>query len=240
MSGPSAPPTARPTQGRGCSVLLVLAFFAAFGYWVVNRNASDESVSTPGEGSENAEPSAADLVREQQAKLIDEQTQAAREQTRRLYDERIELRRQKILLISERLERGDQREYDKIALENRCPHEIAVALNYLDLDDKWIVRGWWNLKPGEETTTDAMTRNAKIYFYAENLPTGWKWDGSNREGSRTLPVVDERFDYLEGETLLYEEPRYVSYYLVETGQDWQEHREVFECNPEAGETAPGG
>ena len=159
--------------------------------------------------------------------------QAAREQTRRLYDERIELRRQKIQLISERLESDGQREFDKILLVNQCPHEIAVAINYLDLDDKWIVRGWWNLKAGEETTTDAMTKNAKIYFYAENIPSGWKFDGSNRPGSRMLPVVDERFDYLEGETNLYPNPRNVSFYLVETGTTWTEHREVFVCQAEA-------
>lgn len=211
----------------GCLAFLVVGGIAAF-QWFVNRPQEPQWETA----TENTAPEP-DPVREQQAALVEEQVQAAREQTRRLYDERIELRRQKIQLISERLERDGKREYDQILLVNRCPHDIAVAINYRDLDDKWIVRGWWNLKPGEETTTDAMTKNAMVYFYAENIPSGWKFDGSNRPGSRMLPVVDERFDYLEAETNLYPNPREVSFYQVETGTEWTEHREVFECQAEA-------
>ncbi|MDX1998108.1 MAG: DUF1036 domain-containing protein [Thermoanaerobaculia bacterium] len=226
MTVPETPPALRRIRA-GCLVFVVIGGVFFF-QWLAKRF-QEPSWDTATENTA-AEP---DPVRQQQEALVEEQVQAAREQTRRLYDERIELRRQKIQLISERLEKDGRREFDKILLVNQCPHEIAVAINYLDLDDKWIVRGWWNLKAGEETTTDAMTKNAKIYFYAENIPSGWKFDGSNRPGSRMLPVVDERFDYLEGETNLYPNPRNVSFYLVETGTTWTEHREVFACQAEA-------
>lgn len=221
----------------GCLVLLLIIGGVTFVMWQNQERQRSDDWNEP-TATEDVTTSGLDpVVREQHELLLDEQAQAAREQTRRLYEERIELRRQRILLISERLERDGEREYDKLILVNRCPHEIAVAVNYADLDGKWIVRGWWNVKAGDEVTTDAMTKSDTVYFYAENTSEGWIFDGTNRQGSRSLSVVNDRFDYLEGETFLYENPTEKSFYPATIPKDAVDYTETFECNPEARDAA---
>jgi uncharacterized membrane protein len=174
-------------------------------------------------------------VLEQERKLLDEQTQTMREEARHLYEERVRTRHERIDTIAERYRRGKQREYDRILIENKCRADVAVALYYLDLDDKWITRGWWQVPPGETMTTDAMTRNQYVYLYAENKGLGRTWDGSGQQDSLSLSVSDSKFDHLKGERFLYEKPRDVSFFRRDTGEKWTDHREVFECLVEAPE-----
>jgi uncharacterized membrane protein len=174
-------------------------------------------------------------VLEQERKLLDEQTQAMREEARQLHEERIRTRHERIDAIALRHRQGKQRGYDVVLLENKCRADVAVALYYLDLDDKWITRGWWQVPPGETMTTDAMTRNRYVYLYAENKGLGRTWDGGGRQDSLSLSVTDAKFDHLKGERFLYERPREVSFFRRDTGQQWTDHREVFECLAEAPE-----
>jgi uncharacterized membrane protein len=174
-------------------------------------------------------------VLEQERKLLDEQTQAMREEARHLYEERVRARHERIDTIAERYRRREKREYDRILIENKCKADVAVALYYLDLDEKWITRGWWQVPPGETMTTDAMTRNQYLYLYAENKSLGRSWDGSGKQDSLPLSVSDTKFDYVKGERFLYEKPRDVSFFKRDTGESWTDHKEVFECLAEAPE-----
>lgn len=178
-------------------------------------------------------------VLEQERKLLDEQTQAMREEARGLYEERVKVRYERIETIAERHRRGKQREYDRILLENKCRADVAVALYYLDLDDKWITRGWWQIPPGETMTTDAMTRNRYLYLYAENKSLGREWDGTGGQDSLSLQISDSKFDHVKGERFLYDKPRSVSFFKRDTGEKWTDHKEVFECLAEAPERSAG-
>ncbi|HEX9735351.1 MAG TPA: DUF1036 domain-containing protein [Thermoanaerobaculia bacterium] len=80
-------------------------------------------------------------------------------------------------------EKGGNRQYDRILLRSTCDVPVDVALYYLDLDQSWITRGWWSIKPGDTVTTNAMTRNSPIYVYAENQAVGRRWDGEGKEDS---------------------------------------------------------
>lgn len=173
-----------------------------------------------------------DLVQEQRA-LLAEEASAFREELRLLHAERIDARRGRIALIAERHEAAGARAYDEITLENRCRFVVSVALHYLDLDDRWITRGWWNLDPGATVETDAMTRNSVLYFYAENRAEGRSWTGEGRDDSTTEKVVDSRFDHLDGDRWAYEEAREVSFFRRDTGEEWVEHVETFDCPLEA-------
>lgn len=175
----------------------------------------------------------AQLLLEQQRKLFEEQTQAAKAELRRLHDERILLRQQRIDSIAKGFENKDSREYDRIVLHNKCDQQVDVALYYLDLDEKWITRGWWGIAAGDSVTTNAMTRNAYVYFYGENQATGRLWDGAGKQDSIALPVVNSKFDHLAEETFVYENPRTVSFYHRKTGDTWGDHVEAFECFAEA-------
>lgn len=171
------------------------------------------------------------LIQEHRATL-EQETLALREELRLLHDERIAARRGRIALIAERYE-GEVRAYDVISLANRCRVVVSVALYYLDLDDRWITRGWWNLDPGAIVETDAKTRNSVLYFYAENRAEGRSWTGDGRDDSLTLSVVDNRFDHLDDDRWAYDEPRKVSFFRRDTGEDWIDHVETFDCPLEA-------
>jgi hypothetical protein len=195
-----------------------------------------QALFRPDRPDRTAETGHADAYRavlEEQRQLLREETQAVREELRRLHDERIEARRGRIAGLAEELETDGKREYDTLLLHNQCAHDIAVALYYRDLDEKWITRGWWMVKPGETVTTDAMTRNAIVYFYAENQAVGRTWDGAGQADALSLAIVDARFDHLEGERWVYDEPRTVSFRRRHTGDTWQDYVEEFECFVEA-------
>lgn len=187
-------------------------------------------------GAPEPDPQAAIL--DEQKKLLAEQSAAVKAELRGLYDERIKLRKERIEGLAERLTSEKSREYDKILLKNSCGFEVAVALYYRDLDETWITRGWWTIKPEETVTTDAMTKNAYIYFYAENKAEGRTWDGKGKPTALSLNIVDEKFDALEGDRFVYENPRSVSFYQRKTGDQWGDHTETFECfleEPPAGQ-----
>ncbi len=186
--------------------------------------------------AETAEPSGdhnPQLLVEAQSRLLEEQKQSVRQQALKLHAERIALRQERMDRLAEEWTLNGKRQYDRLVLVNRCRAEISVAVYYMDLDEKWITRGWWAVKPGDSVTTNAMTRNAFVYFYAENLPAGIVIDGQGLEGALDLRVVEERFDQLDGEELLYANPRTLPFYQRKTASDWTDHEEVFECFLEA-------
>ena len=170
---------------------------------------------------------------EQERKLLNEQTQSMQKEARSLHEERIRARYERIETIAERHRRGKEREYDRIVLANECPADVAVALYYLDLDEQWITRGWWQVPPGGSLTTDAMTRNRYLYLYAENRRLERTWDGAGTPDAVDLTVSDSKFDHVKGDSFLYEEPRSVSFFRKDTGESWTDFKVTFQCVAEA-------
>lgn len=166
---------------------------------------------------------------EEQRRLLEEHSQATRAEVVKLHDERMDLRKQRIEVLAEKFHVDAKRNFDKILLHNKCTHDVSVALYYMDLDEAWIARGWWAVKPGDTVTTDAMTRNSYVHFFAENQTAGRQWDGEGKESSLTLDIADVKFDQLDGETFVYPSPRKVSFFRRETGNTWKDFTETFEC-----------
>lgn len=194
---------------------------------------TDEPSTAPNTLTEPAEGSVFNQALEQQRMLLQEQTLAMREEVLRLNTERINARKARISATAERFKDGDERKYDRILLANHCSVPIDVAVHYKDIDETWITRGWWRVDPDATVSTDAMTRNTPIYFYAENLSEKRFWDGTGREDSASFKVSNSRFDHLKGETFVFDNPRDVSFYRRETGKAWIDHTEPFKCPVEA-------
>ena len=177
-----------PLQLPALSLVLLVGDISLLAVVVASlRSGPDEAPA-----DRTAETGHAEAYREvldEQRRLLAEETKALRAELRSLHDERIATRRDRITNLAERFHEGEEAEYDTIALRNACTVEIAVALHYLDLDDAWITRGWWNVAPGQTVTTDAMTRNAYVYFYGENRSAGRSWNGDGTEEALTLDVV---------------------------------------------------
>jgi hypothetical protein len=170
---------------------------------------------------------------ERQRQGVADQQQRLGEERRRLRDERVALRKERMLLLADRFREGERRGHSRIVLRNTCSYAVAVALRYRDLDDAWVVRGWWEVAPKGDVTTDAMTRHREIHFYAENQAVGRTWDGTGTEGALPVTITDSRFDWLQDEPFDYDAPRTVSFYRRDAPEGLADHVEVFECLAEA-------
>lgn len=164
--------------------------------------------------------------------------ESLREEARRVREERMTARKERMAAIAGGYGEGGRRQYRRIALRNTCRYAIAVALHYRDLDDSPVTRGWWEVAPGGSLTTDAMTRDASFFLYAENQRVGRTWDGEGQADALALPISDEKFDLVDGEPLLFRAPRTVSFAKRATGTEWTDALETFECPVE--EAPPKG
>jgi|CXWL01.1.fsa_nt_gi uncharacterized membrane protein len=227
-----------PTQQLGCAgVTLGGLLVAAIAIPTLLRQRAAPPTAGPQGARESPpeSPPGPSEVIDEQRKLLAEQAAAARDEIQKLHDERIELWKLRLETKADAFVHGETTEYDTIALRNTCDVEVAVALYYRAIDETWVSRGWWTVPAGETVVTDAITRNDPIYFFAENQAAGWLWDGTGREGSVELSVVDEKFDHLADDRFVYANPRRVSFYRRATGKAWIEHVEEFACNAEAPE-----
>jgi uncharacterized membrane protein len=170
---------------------------------------------------------------EEQRERRDEGNRLAADEARRLHEERMSLRKERMLAIADRLARGEGRGYRRIVLRNACSYAVAVALRYQDLDDSWVVRGWWEIPPRGEITTDAMTRDRQVHLYAENQAVGRTWDGTGGEGALDVEITDSKFDQVEGEPFLYATSRKASFFRRDAAEGSPDITEVFECPAEA-------
>jgi uncharacterized membrane protein len=227
-----------PGEPIGCVALLVAV--AALAGVLTTSSAGRRLAGSivPGaaataKGSGNA---ASELDGRRQA--LDAEAEALRGETRRLRDERMSARKERLLAIAARFRDGERRQYHRLRLRNTCRYAIAVALHYRDLDESWVTRGWWEVAPGGSTTTDAMTHDAVFYLYAENQAVGRTWEGKGTDGALSLTVSDERFDQLDGEPFVYGAPRTASFAKRDSGPQWTDPVETFECPVE--ETPPPG
>jgi uncharacterized membrane protein len=83
-----------------------------------------------------------------------------------------------------------------VKLKNSTTQTISVAVNFMTSGDRWLTRGWWEVKPGEIVTTDIKTNNAYLYFYAEGNDGG-SWSGEDEDGSVEKWIVDDRFTWYD-------------------------------------------
>jgi hypothetical protein len=59
--------------------------------------------------------------------------------------------------------------YYELSLENQCSAApLFVVARYLDLQDRWVTRGWWKVSAGQFVPLDMYSKNGIIYLYAEN------------------------------------------------------------------------
>ena len=66
----------------------------------------------------------------------------------------------------------------QLCFSNGYSSPLSVAVMWYSPDTcggdggNWETRGWWNLNPGDNVTTNVSTDNEYFYFYAE------AWDGA--------------------------------------------------------------
>jgi hypothetical protein len=161
-----------------------------------------------------------------------------REEIRLVREERMAARKERLRSVADGYTERGQRQYHRLAFENKCRYTIAVALRYRDIDDAVVTRGWWEVPAGDTMVTDAMTRDGAFWFYAENQSVGRTWDGSDDKDAVQVSVSDEKFDQIEGEPLVLLAPRTVSFAKRATGATWTDATETLECPVE--EAPPKG
>ncbi len=80
-----------------------------------------------------------------------------------------------------------------VAVENTTQETVVLAFSYLDKDqDKWMVDGWYNIKPKETSHINLNTNNELYYLYAE-FSNGKKIEGG--KDSLRLKVRSKSFIY---------------------------------------------
>lgn len=213
----------------GCvAALAVIGAGAAAFVQLHDRFRGSELFAAGASSPHDGATAAADPLAQQRA-LLDQEVAAVREEVVKLHDERMDAWKARLDLVADGYRKGKERGYDTLALRNRCSEPLDVAISYRALDDRWVTRGWWTVKPGERVDTDGMTRNAVVYFYAENDPKGWHLDGKGKPDSLDLEVVDSKFDHVHDERFVYPGARTVSFYARNTGEDWTDYVEDLVC-----------
>ena len=162
--------------------------------------------------------------------VVDERNRAARAEALRLHTERMALRSDRLAAVAAQQEAQGQRFYNTLAIANGCHAPLFAAIHYQDLDNHWVARGWWRVEPGQTAPTDARSMSANVYFYAENKDLNLFWSGEGQPDSVEKEIIDERFDYLDGEPFVYDNPRKVFFFRANTGADWTSYTHTFTCN----------
>lgn len=80
-----------------------------------------------------------------------------------------------------------------VTVDNTTQETVVLAFSYLDKDqDKWMVDGWYNIKPKETSHINLNTENELYYLYAE-FSNGKKIEGG--KDSLRLKVRNKSFLY---------------------------------------------
>ena len=73
----------------------------------------------------------------------------------------------------------------KITFRNSCSRDdVKIAVRYLDTDDRWRTRAWWNFEYGHHSNlayndSTLWTKNSIVYYYAETLDGNLTWEGNH-------------------------------------------------------------
>ena len=165
----------------------------------------------------------------QQMALQQEQALATHDEAIRLFEARMDLRRQRMQTRREERSAAGL-PYNTVAIQNGCDQPIFVAVNYMELDDAWVTRGWWVVPPGQVGETDVVTANRWVYLYAENQQAGLVWSPQPGQFQQTKSVVAKAFTLPDGEPPVYPDTRTATFFGVDIGPTFQRYVHSFTCS----------
>jgi uncharacterized membrane protein len=163
-----------------------------------------------------------------QQRIREEQRRAEGEENMRLYWQRVTLRMARMESLAGEMAASGAPGYYTIRLQNDCSDTINVALYYRDLDDRWVLRGWWIVGPQEATKPgEVWTRNSIVYFYAYNENTIWSGSSDSLAMQTSLP--DKRFYLLADEANPFQTSNPASMFRRDLGSVYSEFNQAFTC-----------
>lgn len=173
---------------------------------------------------------------ELQQRILEEQRSAGREENLRLHEQRVTLRKTRIEALAHDFERTSMPAYYSISLRNDCQtRSIDVALYYRDLDDKWVVRGWWQVRPNQTITPHAVwTRNGVVYFYGISGTS--TWDGASDSTFVRVSIPDNLFYLFADEPNPYDRSNPVVMFRRDLPSTFQPYTQLFYCPSETAAT----
>jgi len=172
-----------------------------------------------------------------QKQLLEEQRVAVAEENLRLYKERIDLRRDRMDALAREMDAAGTRAYNTVSLSNQCGEEITVAIDYMDLDGKWVDRGWWRVPASSTVLSDIRTKNHVMYFYG-TAKSGLTWNGQADSVSLKRSIPDERFEFLSDDPHPYPNliERVFFKRTLSPTDSFSEYTQTFTCNSGAPDT----
>lgn len=120
-------------------------------------------------------------------------------------------------------------EFDRLSLSNGCTKEIRVAVHYASSrSGDWTTSGWWALPPRQTVVPSVESYGALVYLFAEGDKSEWNGDGSEISIRRT--IFPGSFEYRDGSTPNLANPRMVSFFGIDTGQQYGTISQTLDCN----------
>ena len=84
--------------------------------------------------------------------------------------------------------------YYQLNLENQCAlTPLFVVARYLDMENRWVTRGWWTAISGQVLLTDLYSKDGIIFVYAENNGKRVTLSDTNELESITEDVLTRTF-----------------------------------------------
>jgi uncharacterized membrane protein len=125
-------------------------------------------------------------------------------------------------------ETGNQTPEFSLKLRNLCSTQIMVAIDYRQPNGDWISKGWWMVAPNSVVTTDGITENRYVYFFARN--ENGEWNGVGEEGAINLPISNDLFIHLDKEAFPLADPQIKTFFRHYIDGDSGEYIQNFTCN----------
>lgn len=109
---------------------------------------------------------------------------------------------------------------------NKTLKSVDVAVNFMDENNNWRTKGWYNFAPGECANVISGNLRNRYYYYYAKRDDGIQWGGSGSSDDRELCVRSVAFD-LEGCTFSTFPPsdvKQVWMKRIDTGEKSTSHR----------------
>ena len=113
---------------------------------------------------------------------------------------------------------ADSKHSHSIVLKNNCSEEIDVAIHFRGLDNNWVTKGWYTIKPYSTTRTNIKTKNKIVYFHADGY-----------SGSHRFDVVSSRFTHISGYSIQGRNKRKEKFFKT-TFSSRNDYIQKFSCN----------
>ncbi len=91
----------------------------------------------------------------------------------------------------------DNSKFLRVKLKNTSTNTIKVAVKYRDLQNQWIIEGWWIVNPYSECLTNMKTTNGIMYYYAESTNKQKRWSGD-----QYLKIPEQSFILLPDDRII--------------------------------------